>query len=258
MLNEIVEYKKGEVELAKGQVPIDRIVSRIESLDIENRSLVESMARKDRVSIIGEIKKASPSKGLLRKDLDASKIAGEYETAGVDALSVISERRFFRGNPSYIEKARLHTSLPVLRKDFIIDEYQIYESRALKADAILLISRILGKQQLYDYVKRAREIGLEVLVETHDEEDLEKALFSGAKLIGINNRNLKNFETDIGHTVKMIEKIPRDRIVVSESGIRSFSDMKMLENAGVGGVLVGETFMKSQDIFKSVKMLRGE
>lgn len=146
MLNEIVEYKKGEVELAKGQVPIDRIVSRIESLDIENRSLVESMARKDRVSIIGEIKKASPSKGLLRKDLDASKIAGEYEAAGVDALSVISERRFFRGNPSYIEKARLHTSLPVLRKDFIIDEYQIYESRALKADAILLISRILGKQ----------------------------------------------------------------------------------------------------------------
>jgi len=205
------------------------------------------------ISIIAEIKKASPSAGVIREDFDPVSIAGEYVKAGVQAISVLTEKDYFLGDESYLFKVRQTAPVPLLRKDFIIDLWQVYQSRCLGADAILLITALLDEELLKKMLIVAGIIGLQCLVEVHDEKEAEKALNAGAKIIGINNRNLKTFETDLKTTEKVIGMIPNDRIVVSESGIRTVDDIRYLKQAGADAVLVGETFMRASSPAEKIR-----
>jgi len=208
------------------------------------------------VSIIAEVKKASPSRGIIREDFDPLEIAKKYQQAKVQAISVLTERDFFKGDDEYLIRIRQSCVLPILRKDFIIDIWQIYQSRCLGADAILLIVSVLSDEELKKFQIVAEILGMQCLVEVHDRKELERALESGAKIIGINNRNLKTFEVDIRNTEKLINYIPHDRAVVSESGIKTSEDIKYLKSLGVDAVLIGETFMRSSSIKDKVNELR--
>ncbi len=204
---------------------------------------------------IGEVKVASPSRGVIREELDISRIAEIYERK-VDAISVITEEDFFKGDPSYLASVKELVTKPVLRKDFIIDEYQIYESYLLGADAILLIASILENQLSKELLQIAEELGLAVLFEVHDREELERVLDLGAGIIGINNRNLKTMNIDIRRSLELRPYIPPDRIVVSESGIRTKEDVKLIEDAGIDAILVGTALMEAQDLESMIDYLR--
>jgi indole-3-glycerol phosphate synthase len=199
------------------------------------------------VAVIAEIKKASPSKGVLRADFRPAEIAASYDRHGAAALSVLTDETFFQGAASYLEAARAAASVPVLRKDFTIDPYQLFEARAMGADAILLIAAILDDNELADLEATAAALGLSVLVEVHDEQELERSLRLATPLIGINNRNLRTFETSIETTLQLAARVPGERLVVSESGIHSPADVRRLRDAGVHAFLVGEAFMRAGD-----------
>ena len=211
-----------------------------------------------KINFICEIKKASPSKGVICEDFDPVKIAIEYEEAGASAISVLTEPFYFQGSDKYLQDISQTVKIPLLRKDFIVDEYMIYEAKFLNASAVLLICAILDDKQLSDYLKIAEKLGLSVLVETHDEIEIKRALDCGAKIIGVNNRDLKTFEVDIKTSVKLRKYIPDDKIFVSESGIKTRGDVKMLEEIGVNAVLIGETLMRSNNKTNELKRLRGE
>lgn len=198
-------------------------------------------------AVIAEIKRASPSKGLLREDFDPARIAQSYEAAGAACLSVLTDREFFRGAPDDLARARAACRLPVLRKDFVIEPYQVLESRAIGADAILLIAAALSASAMRELEKIATDLGMAVLAEVHDRAELEAALGLETPLIGINNRNLRTFETRLETTLQLAAEVPKDRIVVSESGISSPGDVERLRQAGMGAFLVGEAFMRSPD-----------
>jgi indole-3-glycerol phosphate synthase len=200
-----------------------------------------------RPAVIAEIKKASPSKGVLREDFHPAEIAKSYERHGATCLSVLTDRDFFQGSDEYLQEARAACSLPVLRKDFIIDPYQVVEARIIGADCILLIVAALNDSQLHELNRLAHELGMDVLVEVHDEPDLEQALRLGNPLIGINNRNLRTFETRLDTTINLLSRIPGDRIVVTESGILALNDVALMRKNGVHAFLVGEVFMKAAD-----------
>ncbi len=204
------------------------------------------------------MKKASPSKGVIREDFDPVGIARVYEGAGAACLSVLTESRYFGGALEYLGAIRRAVGLPLLRKDFIIDEYQVYEARAAGADAILLIAACLERRQIEDFLGIARGLGLDVLVESHTYKELDKALLAGASLVGINNRDLATFSVSLQSTLDLLKDIPDDRTVVSESGIRNREDVLMLQKAGVDAVLVGESLMREKDIGKKVKELLGK
>lgn len=208
------------------------------------------------ISIIGEVKKASPSKGVIREHFNYLEIAKEYETS-VDAISVLTEEDFFKGSPLYLKEISEKVSIPTLRKDFIIDDIQIYEARALGASTVLLIAGILSQSEMEKYLKCARELGMEPLVEIHDEEEGEKALAAGSKIIGVNNRDLRDFSIDLMTTVKLSKMIPNDRLLVSESGITTIEDIKRLKDAEIDGILVGESFMKTGNIADKARELKG-
>jgi indole-3-glycerol phosphate synthase len=212
----------------------------------------------DTVSLIAEVKKASPSKGIIREDFDPVKIARIYEECLASAISVLTDKAFFQGDLEYLTLIREAVKIPLLRKDFIIDEFQIYEARAFGADAILLIVSILDKTQLAEYQHLANELGLDSLIEVHTEKEVEKAIYADANIIGINNRDLSTFETNIDTTAHLIKLIPDDKIVVSESGISTRDDILTLKDQGVDAVLIGETLMKSDDIGKKIKELLGK
>ncbi|MBI4837667.1 MAG: indole-3-glycerol phosphate synthase TrpC, partial [Nitrospirae bacterium] len=203
------------------------------------------------------IKKASPSKGIIRENFDLSGIADIYDRKNVDAISVLTERHFFQGSIDYLRAVRKITKKPLLRKDFIFDEYQVYESRVNGADAILLIVACLEQSRLKDLRELAKELSLDSIVEVHDSKELETALSSGADIIGINNRNLKTFEININTTVRLLKDIPLDRIVVSESGINTRADVEVMEAAGADAILAGTVFMKSRDIGAKIDELMG-
>lgn len=205
--------------------------------------------------VIAEVKKASPSKGVIRKDFDHVAIAKSYETAGAAAISVLTDKEFFHGSLSYLTDCGSSVALPVIRKDFIIDPYQIHEARAAGADAVLLIAALLDTEQLRAFLGVARELGMCALVEVHDEEELESALEANAGIIGINNRNLQTFEVDLETTFRLIKSIPRYVLKVSESGISSHADLVRLAEAGVDAVLVGESLMRAPDPGKKLKEL---
>jgi indole-3-glycerol phosphate synthase len=215
------------------------------------RSLVQALGSEPkkgepRVKVIAEIKKASPSRGIIKEDMDPREIALQYCENGAAAISVLTERDYFQGELENVHLAKSAGSLPVLRKDFIFDEYQIYETRACKADSFLLIASILETAQLVDLFFMGTEMGMHPLIEVHDEDDLEKALTAPCRLVGINNRDLKTFKTDINTSLRLIDFIPDDRLVVSESGIKSCEDIKTLRAAGVRAFLIGELFMAHQ------------
>ncbi len=198
-------------------------------------------------AVIAEIKKASPSKGLLRADFHPAEIAKSYARHGATCLSVLTDRDFFHGSDEHLKEARAACALPVLRKDFTIDPYQVYEARALGADCILLIVAALGDAQLRELSDLAQTLGLDVLVEVHDAAELERALMLGVPLIGINNRDLRTFEVKLETTLDLLKRIPSDRIVVTESGIHTPEDVSLMRHAGTNTFLVGEVFMKAAD-----------
>ena len=198
-------------------------------------------------AVIAEIKKASPSRGLLREDFDPGQIAASYEKGGAACLSVLTDIDFFKGADAYLQQARAACSLPVLRKDFIVDPYQVYEARVLGADAVLLIVAALNDAMLLELLQLTTHLGMDALVEVHDAGELERALATPAPLLGINNRDLRSFETSLDVTLDLLEHIPEDRIVVTESGIHTVEDVALMRARGVNAFLVGEAFMKASE-----------
>jgi indole-3-glycerol phosphate synthase len=249
ILKKILRRKAEEVAERSAQVSMRALSQRVEGAD-PARGFVEAIQRKiaqGQAAVIAEIKKASPSKGLLRADFRPAEIAVSYERAGAACLSVLTDVDFFQGADAYLQQVRAASTLPVLRKDFTIDPWQVYESRALNADCILLIVAALDDTQLADLAGLAQHLGMDVLVEVHDAVELERALTLHTPLIGINNRNLRTFETRLETTLELLESIPADCIVVTESGIRTPADVQRMRASGVHAFLVGEAFMKAPD-----------
>ena len=247
ILSRIIEEKRRVVEEAKRAKPQDELVKEIKNISVKS-SFKKSISRPHHVNLIAEIKKASPSKGILRGDFNPARIAMTYQANGASAISVLTDERFFEGKLEYIKTVKEHVSLPVLRKDFIIDEYQIYESVWAGADAILLIAELLSTNEMALFYNLAVSLGLDVLTEVHNEEDVEKALTTGANIIGINNRDLHTFKVDLGATQKLARIIPQNKVRVSESGIKSYEDVMFLKSLGINAVLIGEAFMEAADI----------
>lgn len=257
-LAEILRHKRDEVAGRKSAARLSDFKVRIADLD-PTRGFETALARPagGPLRLIAEVKKASPSQGLIRADFDPVRIATTYAAAGAHALSVLTDRRFFQGDLAFLAAVREAVSLPILEKDFVIDEFQVYEARALGADAVLLIAAALEPGQLRDYALLAREVGLSSLVEVHHETELE-GVVETASLIGINNRDLTTFETDLATTERVLCEVPDDRIVVSESGIHGRDDVRRLADLGVDAVLIGETFMRAPVIEDKVRELMGE
>ena len=244
ILQRIADHKKTEVHQAKKQRPIASLALS-EALAV--RDFIGSLLSK-KTSILAEIKKASPSKGLIRADFDVASIAHIYETYGASCLSVLTDISFFQGDPSYLATAKSNCHLPILRKDFIIDEYQVHESRALGADCILLIAALLDDQKLHDYCQTAQELGMAVLVESHTEEELQRALRIPTPLMGINNRSLHTFATDLNTSICLSKLIPFDKIIITESGIHHHDDIQLMQSHGIHTFLIGEQLMQAQNI----------
>lgn len=256
ILDEIVEKRKIQLEREKAAADFETVKKAAEKLDRQCISFKNALAKPDRLSVISEVKKASPSKGLIQPNFDPVKIAKEYETCGADAVSCLTEEHYFQGSSEYFKAIRQAICLPMIRKDFIIDEYQIYEARLMGADAILLIAAVLDDEKLKRFVDTARSLGLDILAETHDESELERVLALDFDIIGINNRNLKTFEVTLETTAKLAGMIPEGKVIVSESGIRDNTDMKTVRSYGADAVLIGETLMRSGNIGATLTALR--
>jgi indole-3-glycerol phosphate synthase len=248
-LNIIVEKKKEEIAASRRQTPEKQLRKKAESMREEKRLFHDALTRtgKDRINIIAEIKRASPSKGDIRRDLDPCLYAKLYEKGGAAALSVLTDTTFFKGSFEDFKKARKGSSLPMLRKDFLISAYQIFESAVLRADAILLIAKILNRQQLKDYLMLCKDLNLDALVEIHDETDLENATWAEAKLIGINNRNLSSFETDIHTATRLVPRLESYQTPVAASGIASREDILKNRECGISNFLIGESLIRADD-----------
>lgn len=255
ILDEIVKHKVTEVNKQKEAISLDEIKQKLNTKH-SLRRFKEAISVPNKINLIAEIKKASPSRGVIRKDFDPKEIAIAYEANGASAISVLTDKKFFQGDLAFLSIVRSVTSsLPILRKDFIIDEYQIYQSKMAGADAILLIAAILNLDSLQRFLNTATEIGLDCLVEVHTEDELEMVLKSDADIIGINNRNLHNFEVNIQTTAKLSKIIPKGKVIVSESGIFSKDDVVFLKNNGVHAMLIGESLMASDNIPSKIKEL---
>jgi indole-3-glycerol phosphate synthase len=257
ILDDIVAYKKEELAATKLKTTLSEIKQRAAG-EGPTRGFARALSQGKDIRLVAEVKKASPSKGVIRMDFDPVKIADIYQESGAACLSVLTEKRFFQGDLAYLGQIRKQVDLPLLRKDFIIDEYQIHEARAFGADAILLIAACLERGQMQEYLGIASGLGLDVLVESHTYKELDRSLLAGAELVGINNRNLMTFEVTLQATLDLLKDIPDDRVVVSESGIRTRDDVVMLQKAGVDAILVGESLMREQDIGKKVRELLGQ
>jgi indole-3-glycerol phosphate synthase len=259
IIDEIVRYKQEELAYTKAKTPLPQIKALIEDVSHRSASFKDKLKRKQKESIrlIAEIKKASPSKGVIRQDLDVEETARIYEEKGASAISVLTEKRYFGGSIEDLETVSKCTTVPLLRKDFIFDPYQIYEARIYGAKATLLIASVIERSLIVDLMGLALELGLDCLVEVHTLKDLEKALYAGAEIVGINNRDLKTLKVDLSRTCQMLPDIPKDRVVVSESGIRERQDVQRLEQAGVDAILVGTVLMESQSIAQTIDTLLG-
>jgi indole-3-glycerol phosphate synthase len=256
-LEEILTATREAVRSSKLNRPLADLKRRIRDRE-SPRSFAGSLSKDSNPALIAELKQASPSQGLLRKAFNPIDIATIYEQEGAAALSVLTEERFFRGSLNVLVQVRAVVQRPLLRKDFLIDEYQVYEARAFDADAVLLIAAILDDGRLKEFQALARDLDMDSLVEVHTESELERALQADARVIGINNRDLTTFKTDLETTFRLIRKIPEDRVVVSESGIVQRKDIERLYEAEADAVLIGETFMKSPDIRAKVRELFGK
>jgi len=246
ILTKIVTHKKQEIKAAKKLRPEASLRADLPPVRAR-RSFYDRLTtfNPQGINVIAEIKRASPSKGLIRPNLDPAEYARKYESGGAAALSVLTDRHFFKGSLDDLKTARRAASLPVLRKDFIISTYQIFETAVIGADALLLIAAILSPQQLQDYLALCRELGLDALVEIHDEDEHQKVTRAGAKLIGINNRNLKTFHTDIGTSISMASRLAKHQVGVAESGIRTPADIDAVRQAGICNFLIGESLVRA-------------
>lgn len=255
ILDKIIANKKIEIEEQKRNMPFDEVRRLAENV-ADRRNFKNALSQNGKVNLIAEIKKASPSKGVIRHDFNPSDIARIYEKNGASAISVLTDEKFFQGNLSFLKIARsITSSIPLLRKDFIIDEYQVYQSALAGADAILLIAAVLEKHNITKLLSIAKQLNLDCLVEVHTEEELKKVLETDAEIIGINNRDLHTFKTNLQTTSELMQIIPDDKVVVSESGISSYDDVKFLQKCGVQAILVGESLMASDDIALKIKQL---
>lgn len=249
ILKKILHRKSQEIMERSARVSLRALSQQITEKQ-PTRGFIEAIDARLQIqqpAVIAEIKKASPSKGVLRNYYYPAEIAESYERAGAACLSVLTDKDFFQGDERHLVHAHESCSLPILRKDFTIDPYQVYEARAIGADCILLIVAALGDAQLQDLTGLAHHLGLDVLIEVHDQEELERGLMLGTRLIGINNRDLHTFETNINTTLELVKRIPKRHIVVSESGINTHEDVNELREAGVNSFLIGEAFMTAPD-----------
>ena len=247
ILSKIINEKRKEVEASRLRVSEQALKEAARKIYVKS-AFKRNIARPHHINLIAELKKASPSRGIIRGDFHPLKIALTYQAGGASSLSVITNERFFDGNLKTLKELKGRITLPLLRKDFIIDEYQLYESVVAGADAILLIADILTGEELAHFYKISKELGMDVMVEVHNEEDVEKALKSGASIIGINNRDLNTFKVDISTTQRLIRYIPENKVRVSESGIKTYEDVMFLKSLGINAVLIGEAFMETDDI----------
>jgi indole-3-glycerol phosphate synthase len=259
ILEKIVAVKREEIAAAQKKIPFQTMRADAESrvLTRDFEGAVRSKIAAGDAAVIAEIKKASPSKGVLRADFIPADIAQSYAEAGAACLSVLTDRQFFQGQPDYLKQARASCELPVLRKDFMVDPYQIYESRAMGADCVLLIAACLDDVRMQELEAAARSLDMAVLVEVHDRAELDRALKLKTPLVGINNRNLRSFEVSLGTTLEMLPEVPGDRIVVTESGIATKADVKTMRAAGVHAFLVGEAFMRAEEPGEALATLFG-
>ncbi len=254
-LQKILEHKKREIAERKAVLPLSQLKRRLEETPVPLN--FEGAIRSRQEALIAEVKRSSPSRGRIREDFDPVAIARVYAESGAAAISVLTDQRFFEGHDSFLRQVRKSVSIPLLRKDFIIDPYQIYETRVLGGDAILLIARALDSGPLLEFLRLSSELGVSSLVEIHDEADLDKAVTAGARVIGINNRDLSTFTTDLETTLRLVHLLPKGVMVISESGIRCRRDIDRLREAGVHAFLVGETLMTAGDIAGKIKELLG-
>ena len=249
ILRKIVEVKQAEVSAARRRVPLAELRREAEGRrDVRDfTGGLRAALAAGRPAVIAEVKKASPSKGVLREHFVPAEIARSYATQGASCLSVLTDEPFFQGHADYLRQARAACSLPVLRKDFMVDDYQVFEARAMGADCILLIAACLDDARMRDLEAVAHALGMAVLVEVHDETELERALRLATPLVGINNRNLRTFEVSLDTTLAMLPRVPPDRLLVTESGILARDDVRRMRDAGVHAFLVGEAFMRAAD-----------
>jgi indole-3-glycerol phosphate synthase len=256
ILDRIVAHKREELAKRKSDCPLSELERRIPALP-KPVPVYPCFRNKERIQLIAEVKKASPSKGVIRPDFDPAAIAGTYERNGAAAISVLTDEYFFQGALEYLQMVRSRVRIPLLRKDFIVDPYQVTEARVYGADFVLLIAAVLSRDELVMLMQKARELSLGVLVEVHNEDDISKALMVEPAMIGINNRDLKTFRTDIHTTFRLLPLIPEGTIVISESGINTRDDVLKLEDKGVAGLLVGEALMREKDIGRKMRELIG-
>lgn len=256
ILDQLAEYARERTEQAKKKISTEELKQQALSLPKGNFAFENTLKKPD-ISFICECKKASPSKGLIAPDFPYLQIAKEYEVAGANCISVLTEPKWFLGNDEYLKEIAKSVSIPCLRKDFTVDEYMIYEAKVLGASAVLLICSILGEKQIKEYISICDELGLSALIEAHDESEVKMALSAGARVIGVNNRNLRDFSVDTDNSCRLRELIPSDVLFVSESGVSCAKDVEKLREIGADAVLIGETLMRAQDKKAKLDELRG-
>ena len=256
ILDQLADYARERTAQDKRKISLSEMKKQAFALPKGNFSF-EKALKKPEISFICECKKASPSKGLIAPDFPYLAIAKEYETAGADCISVLTEPKWFLGKDAYLQEIAKTVKIPCLRKDFTVDEYMIYQAKLLGASAVLLICSILDKQQMKEYLAVCDEMGLSALVEAHDEKEAETAVNVGARMIGVNNRNLKDFSVDTTNSQKLRQLIPNDILFVSESGVRTAEDVQKLREIGADAVLIGETLMRAENKQQKLNKLRG-
>lgn len=259
ILQEILRHKKEELKQKKTAISLKEIKARLKDISTTKHFRAAIKRTQDKpIKLIAEVKRASPLEGLIKADFNLSEIASIYNSKNVDAISILTEERFFQGSLDHLKTMRGITQRPLLRKDFIFDDYQVYESRLNGADAILLIVAALTKSQLIDLQGLSKELSLECLIEVHNIKELDIALYSEAEIIGINNRDLNTLQTDLNTTFELLKDIPDNKVIVSESGINTRDDVKAIESTKVDAILVGTTFMKAKDIGARIDELMGK
>lgn len=257
ILDEIAKATEKRVAQCRQEISYEDMKARAEKMGSTGEFPFEKQIGKAGVSFICEIKKASPSKGVIAEDFPYRAIAREYEEAGADCISVLTEPDYFMGSTEYLRDIRQEVKIPILRKDFTIDEYMIYEAKVIGADAVLLICSLLNENTIRQWITLCDQLGLSALVETHDAEEITMAVNAGARIIGVNNRDLKTFQVDINNCLRLRKDVPENILFVAESGIQTREDIKALEEGQVNGVLIGETFMRSPDKKETLQKLRG-
>ena len=259
ILQEIAEKTRQRIEKEKQQISMELLLEKINQRSVHTAARIsfKEALQAPGMSYICEVKKASPSKGLIAPYFPYLQIAREYEQAGAAAISCLTEPFYFQGADRYLKEIAQAVHIPVLRKDFVVDEYMIYQAKALGASAVLLICAILSDEQLYNYRKLAESLGMDALVEAHDEEEVQRALQAGAEIIGVNNRDLRTFQVDMANSIRLRELAPEHVVFVSESGIRTAEDIRRLREHNIQAVLIGETLMRSDDKKEALEMLNG-